>query len=77
MSVETICDSIGRARIAAVVGVKRTAVSNAVRDNSFPAAWYAVIKQLCADVGLDCSDELFSFRAPQAVEPETSREGAE
>ena len=75
MTVEAICNSLGRARIAGALGVRRTAVSNAVRDKSFPAAWYAVVRKLCDDEGLDCSDDLFSFKAPQVSE--TSREGAE
>ena len=56
-----ICDALGRKIIAQKLGVGITAVSNASVQGRFSARWYVAIKSLCADAGIDCPDELFSF----------------
>ena len=60
-SVSAICDVIGRKRIADVIGVRVTSVSNAVSCGQFPARWFDAIEKLCADAGIACPRHLFSF----------------
>lgn len=63
-----ICDRLGRARLAAALGVGRTAVSNAAVAGRFPASWFMVIAGLCAESGLPCPDAVFAFKpAAQSV----------
>lgn len=60
-TVTAICDALGRKEIS--VRVKRTAaaVSNAASEGVFPAGWYLVIKEMCAEKGIGCPDGLFRF----------------
>jgi len=60
-SVSSICDALGRRKIADVIGVRLTSVSNAVSCGQFPARWFDAIEKLCADAGIACPRHLFSF----------------
>ena len=62
VSVSEICDALGRKHIEAELGVTKAAISNAVAEGVFPAAWYGVIFDMCATRGVECQRELFSFR---------------
>lgn len=61
-----ICDALGRKAIADRIGVGLTAVSNASADGGFPAKWFAVLREMCAECGLDCPEHLFNFVRPSA-----------
>lgn len=61
LSVAAICEAVGRRRISVEIGVKATAVSNAVSNGKFPAHWFDVIERLCGEVGVECPRSLFSF----------------
>lgn len=61
ISVSNICDSLGRREIAHRLGVKTTAVSNAVVAERFPARWFVVIKSMCDEADLPCPEHLFTF----------------
>lgn len=63
-TVSNICDTLGRRAIAAAVGVKPAAVSNAVFQGQFPAKWFIVLSEMCAAAGIDCPSELFAFAQP-------------
>jgi hypothetical protein len=65
-TVSEICDAIGRQKIAQAVGVKPTAVSNAVAEARFPAKWFIVLSGMCQEIGLDCPADLFAFTASSA-----------
>ncbi|MCU0909817.1 MAG: hypothetical protein MUE98_00290 [Rhodobacteraceae bacterium] len=75
MSTETlvtasgICDLLGRGEMAAALGVRKTAISNAAVAGRFPAKWYAVIADLCAAKGASCPRELFAFVSPAPSDP--------
>lgn len=56
-----LADLIGRRKLAEELGVRTTAVSNAVVAGAFPARWFAVIERLCAEVGEPCPREAFTF----------------
>jgi hypothetical protein len=60
-TVSSICDALGRREIAAAVGVKPAAVSNAVFQERFPAKWFIVVSEMCASAGIDCPSEIFAF----------------
>lgn len=71
-TVSYICDTLGRKHLAEALGVKPTAVSNAVVQGKFPAKWYAVIKSLASEATISCPDDLFNFIAvdpPVASQP--------
>ena len=57
-----IIDTLGRAEIAARLGVKETAVAKARVKRIMPAAWYQVIKEMAAEKGVDCPDHVFSWK---------------
>ena len=65
-SVAAICDRLGRKEMAQALQVRATAISNAVRENTFPSKWYLVVRQMCAAAGIECPDELFAFSKPNA-----------
>lgn len=59
----SIADALGRKNIAEAVGVKATAVSNAVaRDKRFPSSWFVAVSRLCEEAHLACPPEIFGMR---------------
>lgn len=69
LSVAAICEAVGRRRISAEIGVKATAVSNAVSNEKFPAHWFDVIERLCGEVGVECPRSLFTFAGTVGANP--------
>lgn len=70
ITVQSICDALGRRRIADAIGVRLTSVSNAIVDGRFPARWFHVVDRLCAESELPCPHQLFTFvGAASALEP--------
>lgn len=61
VTVGEICEVIGRKVLAQRVGVRPTAVSNAVVDGQFPARWYFVVEALCREHDIECPKECFTF----------------
>jgi hypothetical protein len=39
--------------LARKLGVRNTAISNAVAQSRFPARWYQVVSEMCSDKGMD------------------------
>jgi hypothetical protein len=80
-SVSDICDVIGRGRLATALGVRKTAISNAVVQGRFPAKWFKVISDLSVDHGIECPEALFTFveKQPPVADGATSfpKEAAE
>lgn len=70
--VSDIVSTLGRDCLSSALGVGKTAISNAVVDNRFPAKWYAVIQDMCNAQAIDCPRDLFAF-----VQPERAAEAAE
>lgn len=62
--VKSIVAAVGSEKIQAKTGKSEHSVRAAIRDKLFPAKWYPVIKELCADVGQDCPLHLFNFIQP-------------
>lgn len=71
-TVSEICDALGRREIAAAVGVKPTAVSNAVFQGRFPAKWFIVVSEMCNLADIECPAELFAFTSSSAKSDEDS-----
>ena len=67
-SVKSICDAIGRKKLADALAVGMSAISNACSENVFPARYYAVVKAECDVAGVACPLSLFSFVMPSDVE---------
>lgn len=67
VTVEHICDAVGRAEMARVLGVRKQAISNAVADGRFPAKWFSVVRDMCVHRGVECPEGLFNFAQPAAV----------
>lgn len=63
-SARAICDALGRARLAGVLGRGLAAVSNAAGQGAFPAQWYLVVKSLCEAEGIECPYSAFKFLKP-------------
>lgn len=61
ITVEDICEAIGRRLIADSIGVGLTSVSNAIVDGRFPARWFHVMDRLCTAASLPCPRRLFTF----------------
>jgi hypothetical protein len=76
-TVEQVCDAVGRAELARLLGVRKQAVSNAVADGRFPAKWFSVVRDLCASRGIDCPESLFSFAQPVAATPVADGDASE
>lgn len=70
--VATICDALGRKTVAERLGVRPTAVSNAVTDGRFPARWFPVVRGMCEERGLDCPENAFNFKTPESVTTENA-----
>lgn len=67
-----ICDAIGRAALANELGVRTTAVSNAVVTNAFPASWFKVIERMTARAGVKCPHDLFTWKGNHSTTPDTA-----
>lgn len=67
-TVSEIVERISRPLLGEMLGVKRQAITNAVSDRRFPAKWFSVIHDLCAERGIDCPRELFAFVAPPSTD---------
>jgi len=61
ITVRQICNSLGRKEVSLRLGVNLQSVSNAVVAECFPARWYAIIKDMCDEEGLECPESLFAF----------------
>ena len=61
-STSDILDRLGRRRVADALGVGITAVGNAATSPHFPASWFFVLSQMCADEGIDCPLSLFRMK---------------
>ncbi|QDP64874.1 MAG: hypothetical protein Unbinned5081contig1001_31 [Prokaryotic dsDNA virus sp.] len=61
---QDIAQQIGRKEISEALGVGIKAISNACVAGSFPASWYAEIKALCDERGIDCPLCAFNFKTP-------------
>ncbi len=71
-----VCDALGRKEMAARLERTVAAVSNAASDGAFPAGWFLVISQMCAEKGIDCPARLFRFLPPQGDTPGEHQAGA-
>lgn len=60
----TFANAVGRKSMADALGVKPTAVSNAVVRGTFPASWFLVLQALAREKKAECPPELFGMRAP-------------
>ena len=61
--IKQIVSTIGVSEIAAHVGVTNASVYNAIYDGKFPAAWYRVVTDLCAEKKQDAPLDLFRWKA--------------
>ncbi|OWJ81382.1 hypothetical protein CDV52_18455 [Haematobacter missouriensis] len=64
-SAANIADALGRRRMAEALGVRTTAVSNAVVRGLFPASWFLAVEALARAEGVACPCELFNFVIPK------------
>jgi len=59
ITASNFADAIGRMKMAQVLGVGATAVSNAVVRGVFPASWLSACTILASESGQECPPELF------------------
>lgn len=62
-----IAKALGQRSIAEALGVSPTAVNNAVMRGAFPTSWFFVVRDMCADKGVECPTDIFNFKAPAAA----------
>lgn len=63
MEAQKIIRALTPKRIAAHVGVTENAVYNVKAH--FPARWYPLVRDLCAEAGIDCPDGAFKWARQQ------------
>jgi hypothetical protein len=61
-TVPNIINKLGADKIAKELGVSLHAVRYAKTVGSFPAAWFAVISDLCEDAKIDLPLDLFNWK---------------
>lgn len=61
-TVAAITSEIGRRALAERMGLSVHAVNMAAYKGKFPASWFRVMRDVCAEKGIDCPEDLFAFR---------------
>lgn len=72
ISAKEVCDVLGRRAMAKRLGVGVTQISNASVEGQFPARWFAILRDMCAEAGIDCPEYLFTFIAPTAPQEDAA-----
>ena len=67
-----VADVLGRAEMAAQIGVGLTAISAAVSEGFFRSAWYMTIRKMAAEKNFEVSDGLFRWKGVSALEAPVS-----
>lgn len=62
-----LADALGRAEIAAAVGVGFTAVSNAVVRNRFPSSWFLILSEMAEERGVAFDPALCGMKKRRAA----------
>lgn len=70
MDAKHLADALGRGEIAEQVGVRATAVSNAVVRGWFPSSWFLVCQELARGKGVECPPSLFGMKMKHGATPE-------
>ena len=65
-NVEAIYEKVGRDTLMRRLGVSKSAMTNALAAGRFPAAWFQIVRDACRELGADCSEKLFTFKADYA-----------
>lgn len=73
MTVLDVANTIGRSVIAGRVGVSVGSVTEAIRKNAFPASWWLAVKSLGDELGVEVTEDMFTFRSPVSA-PKSSLE---
>ena len=64
-TVSEIIEMVGSAKIQSLLGVTEFSIRAARRDGKFPANWFAVISDQCAEAQVECPRGLFNFKEAQ------------
>lgn len=59
-----IIDALGVSQLSAKLGVGKSAVLNARNKPLLPGRWYAPVREMCAEAGLECPLGLFNWSRP-------------
>lgn len=60
----SIIDAIGRRQFLTRSGLSKQALIRPFAENQFPANWFQILDEMCAERGIDCPRVLFAFRRP-------------
>lgn len=63
ITTQQFADAVGRKKLAAILGVGLTAVSNAVVRGKFPPAWFKASELMAEEAGVACPPELFGQKS--------------
>lgn len=59
--------TLGRQNLATRLGTNKRTISAAMSVKRFPAAWFAVIAEMCAERQIECPLEIFSFHQAEQI----------
>lgn len=59
--------ALGRQNLANRLPAPLRTIDAAVNVKRFPAAWFAVIAEMCAELQIECPIEIFSFYQAECV----------
>lgn len=60
-TVAELITAIGRPRFTEAIGRGPQVVSRAIRENILPAAWFPIVRDLCAEAGRPVPERLFRW----------------
>lgn len=60
----SIIDALGRRQFLMRSGLSKQALIRPFAENQFPANWFQILDEMCAERGIDCPRDLFAFRRP-------------
>ncbi len=66
-TVPEVYEKIGRARIQKQLDLKASSLTDALTDGRFPARWYAPMKKMAEEDGLELPLSLFHWRNETAA----------
>ena len=68
-TVRTITDALGSVAIQERLGVTEFSIRHARREGSFAASWYAAMKAMCDEAGVDCPMSAFNWKTSEPASP--------
>lgn len=62
--VHKITDELDCEELCKRLGVRPRMINKVRHDRIFPTRWYKVVRDMCADAGIDCPEDAFNWQLP-------------